>query len=266
MTLAERFAERGYVIVRGVLNPEEVTRARELCAQRLTEEGASEMLTSDFLTARGLAEIPLRDKVVEAIRELIGERFRLYPNFTARKNIYVDWHVDDAFVGPGREYVWEPDFLHIQGGLYLQENNTVNGGGIDVLRGSHQISFDGYGKVPAEFDIPARTLGKGPLREMVDTGAGDLVLWNARLMHASTPVVEESGHGKFGVFFSYGRDDLRANSNFLCQLASSRVRTMNGRSGVIPRLAELVHFSYPDSFPEWFVKQAADSGVELYTL
>jgi Phytanoyl-CoA dioxygenase (PhyH) len=259
------FADRGYLILRGVLNSDEVEVVRELCAAHLSDAG-TEMRGSDFLKVSELARIPIHPRVLPVIRELFGERFRLYPTYTARKNVYIPWHVDDAFAGTGREYVWAPEFLHVQGGLYLQDNNPSTGGGIDVIRGSHLMSFDGYGTTRPQFEVAGWTLANSSLRESVDTRAGDVILWNARLMHASTPVQREPDREKFGVFFSYGRDDLCDNSRFLCQLVANRVRTMNGISGLIPRLAEIADIRYPASFPEWFVKEAEAAGVSLVTL
>jgi hypothetical protein len=263
---AESFAERGYTIVRGVLDAAEVERARRVCAAALVGPGAQEMLTSDFLADEFLAGIVLREKVLETVRTLVGPAPVLYSSCTARKGVYVPWHVDATFVGPTAGYVWEPGFAHAQCGLYLQDNDPVGGGGIDVVRGSHLMSFDGYGTTEPEFDIPARTVGESALRERVDTRAGDLVVWNARLMHTSTPVLADPGREKFGIFFSFAREHLRDNHRFLTQIAVDSVRTMNGVSKSIPRLAEIARFRYPESFPAWWVKQAEEAGVKIGSL
>jgi ectoine hydroxylase-related dioxygenase (phytanoyl-CoA dioxygenase family) len=260
------FAEKGYLLIRDVLDADGVARFRELVAARLTGRGEEEMLTRDFLAERELAELPLHERVVATVRDLIGGPLALYPNCTARKNVYVPLHVDDTFVGPGREYAWEPGFIHVQGGLYLQDNDPVKGGAIDVVRGSHLMSFDGYGRVPADFDVPNWTVGASAMRETLDIRAGDVVLWHGRLMHASTGQKIPSDGRKFGVFFSYGRQDLRDNSRFLTNLAANRVRTMNGISGVIPRLAEIARLRHPDDFPGWFVERAARAGIAIPTL
>lgn len=265
MTIEEAFADRGYVIIRDVLDPDEVEHARKLCAKDLTEAGEAEMMTSDFLASPELAGIPLRDRVVSAVRRLLGERPALYPNCTARGNVYVPWHVDSTFVGPGHEYVWESGFAHVQAGLYLQDNDRETGGGIDVIRGSHLMSFDGYGRMRPDYAIPSRTVAESSLRETVDTRAGDLVVWHGRLMHASTPVLREHHQPKFGVFFSYGREDLGDNHRFMCQLAEGRVRTVNGVSRVIPRLAEISRLRYPADFPGWFVTATERAGVRVST-
>lgn len=263
--LAAQFARRGYVILRGVLDADEVARARELCTTYLTGTGSQEMMTSDFLADRFLAGIALRERVVRTAAELLGDRLVLYPNCTARKNVYVPWHVDATFVGPTAAYVWEPGFAHAQCGLYLQDNDPVGGGGIDVVRGSHLMSFDGYGTIEPQFEIAARTIGESDLRERVDTRAGDVVIWNARLLHTSTAVLSDPGREKFGVFFSYARRNLRDNHRFLSQIAVDSVRTMNGVSRRIPRLAEIARLR-PQDLPAWFAEQAAAAAVRVPTL
>ncbi|MEU9890243.1 phytanoyl-CoA dioxygenase family protein [Sphaerisporangium sp. NPDC051011] len=265
MTIEEAFADRGYVVIRGVLDAGEVERARKVCADNLTGTGEAEMMTSDFLATPELAEIPLRERIVSVARRLLGEHPVLYPNCTARQNVYVPWHVDSTFVGPGHEYVWEPGFTHVQAGLYLQDNDPETGGAIDVIRGSHLMSFDGYGRTRPEYEVPARTLAASSLRETVDMRAGDVVMWHGRLMHASTVARREQERPKFGVFFSYGRNDLGDNHRFMSQFGHGKVRTVDGVSRVIPRLDEISRLRYPADFPAWFVSAADGAGVVVST-
>lgn len=264
--VTQLFAESGYVILREVLDPAEVGRAREICGQQLTGTGVQEMMTSDFLAIDFFAGIALRPRVVDTVRRLTGRQIVLYPNCTARKNVYVPWHVDSTFVGADAGYVWEPGFVHVQAGLYLQDNDPVSGGGIDVVSGSHLMSFDGYGRMPADFSVAAHTLGESGLSTRVDLRAGDMVLWHARLMHASTPVKRPSDVDKFGIFLSYGRLHLRDNHRFMAQLAVDSVRTVNGLSQRIPRLTEIAHLRYPVDFPKSFREAAAAAGVTVVTL
>jgi hypothetical protein len=261
--LTRAFQTDGYAIVRQVLAADEVAELRALCSRELAGSG-TEMLASQFLTLPELAAIPFRDEVVSALRELLGADYRLYPNFTARKDVYVPWHVDDAFAGPDREYVWEPGFAHAQAAIYLQDNE--GSGGIDVIPGTHLISFDGYGKVPADFEIAARTIGASAYPRTVPTRAGDLLLWHPRLMHSSTGGPRPRTEDKFGIFFGCGRNHPYDNSRFLSQLVFNRVRMIDGVARTLPRLAEIVNLRWPDSFPEWMVKKAKDAGIEIATL
>jgi hypothetical protein len=260
------FSDQGYTVLRGLLDADEVRQAREICARHLTGGDAEEMFTSDFLADDFLTEIVLRERVVDAARRLLGPRVVLYPNATARRNSYVPWHVDSTFIGPDARHVWTPGFVHVQGGLYLQDNDPSHGGGVDVIAGSHLMSFDGYGRIPADFSVADRTLGQSSLRRTVGTRAGDLLLWHGRLMHRSTPAVTAPGRDKLGIFFSYGRDDLSDNHRFLQQIAKDSVRTMNGISRRIPRLTEISRFRYPDGFPAEFVKKAENAGVTVVSL
>ncbi|MFC6086701.1 phytanoyl-CoA dioxygenase family protein [Sphaerisporangium aureirubrum] len=263
---SQDLADRGYTVVRGVLDPVEVEYARERCGRLLSGAGAKELTTSGFLAEEFLAGIVLRDRVLAAVRMAVGPSAVLYPSCTARKDIYVPWHVDSAFTGPGAAYVWEPGFAHVQCGLYLQDNTPETGGGIDVVRASHLMAFDGYGRLPADFETAAHTVGASSLCETVDTRAGDLVVWHARLLHRSTVALGEPRGEKFGVFFSYAREHLRDNHRFLCRIAEDSVRTMNGVSRTVPRLAEIARLRYPADFPAWFVKEAEHAGTKVVTL
>ncbi|MEV0398195.1 hypothetical protein [Polymorphospora rubra] len=75
--LTAQFADHGYVLLRGILDRDEIGRARERIAGLLTGSGEREMLTSEFLAVRELAEIPLRGRIVATIRALIGDEVAL---------------------------------------------------------------------------------------------------------------------------------------------------------------------------------------------
>lgn len=256
----EEFAETGFAVVPGVLDPEEVSRARELC------ESFSETLEvpgDAFLETKELGGLLVKAPVVESFRGLLGENYRLYPNMTVRKSLYVGWHVDLAFAGPGRQYVWKHDFAHIQAAVYLQDNDADTGGGIDVVPGSHIHSLDAYGRATPDFPAALRAAPRPPVR--VDSRAGDLVLWHARLWHASTPSHlgpeerREPEQAKLGIFLSAGRDDLYENNRYLSHLSLKRVHRVDGEVRPNPRFTEMLDRKFPDEYPEWLVDRMREA-------
>lgn len=259
------FRRTGYAVVPGILDSTEILKLRKICAQRLTDDGAQEMCSSEFLTVPELARVPVNDLVVTALKELLGSDYRTYPNFIVRKSVYVPWHVDDAFTGPGGEYVWDPAFAHVQAAVYLQDNRAGAGGGIDVLPGSHLVSFDAYGRMPPDFVTATSVLESHGLASTVQANAGDLVLWHARLLHASTPVTAPSGQEKFGIFFSCGRNDPYASNRYLTHLLTKRIRVKDGIARYNPRFAEIADLRYPDSYPTWFVESHKKHGTAMAT-
>ncbi|MDI9885561.1 phytanoyl-CoA dioxygenase family protein [Streptomyces hydrogenans] len=262
--LTESFARDGYAILPGVLDRETVAGLRELCGRLLTGEGKQEMLPRTFLATPELTDVLLRDEITAALTRVLGPRVAFYPNLTIRKSLYIGWHIDEAFAGPGKEYVWDPGFAHLQGAIYLQDNDERTGGGIDVLPGSHLASIDGYGRARPDFDSALANPpgGRPPVR--VDSKAGDLVLWHARLMHASTPAAgPEDGDAptKLGLFFSAGRHDAYENNRFLSHLTAKRVQVEDGKQVFYERHGQVLDIRYPESYPHQVRQRAADAGV-----
>jgi hypothetical protein len=256
----------GYAVVPSILDAAEIAQLRKICCSQLTANGSQEMPASEFVSIPELAAVPVKDGVVAALKSVLGEDYRVYPNFIVRKDVYVPWHVDDAFTGPGGEYVWRPEFAHVQAAVYLQDNDERTGGGIDVIPGSHLMSFDTFGQTKPDFDTGAAVLEAAGRRTMVRAKAGDLVLWHARLLHISTPVIEASTEDKLGLFFSCGRHDPYENSRFVTHLLGKRIR-LNGDRGVVnPRFAEIAEMRYPDSYPEWLVDRMRAQGTAIATL
>ncbi|MEU6232365.1 phytanoyl-CoA dioxygenase family protein [Kitasatospora sp. NPDC047058] len=265
-SLAGAFARDGYAVVPGVLDAGAVTGLRELCGRLLTGAGRQELLPRTFLETPGLTDVLLRDEITGALAQVLGPRVAFYPNLTIRKSLYIGWHIDEAFAGAGREYVWTPGFAHVQGAIYLQDNDGRSGGGIDVLPGSHLASVDGYGRSRPDYDTALANppAGRAPVR--VDSKAGDLVLWHARLMHASTPAAlpeETDAPTKLGLFFSAGRHDAYENNRFLSHLTSKRVQLEDGKPVVYERHGQVLDIRYPESYPDRVRARADEAGVHF---
>lgn len=262
----EAFARDGFAVVRDVLNHEQVAGLRSLCGDLMTAKGKQELLPKVFLDTPELIATVLRDEVVDALSTALGGPVSLYPNLTVRKSLYIGWHIDEAFAGPGKEYVWDSGFAHVQAAIYLQDNDEEHGGGIDVVPGSHMTSVDGYGQCRPDFtralaNVPA---GREPIR--VDSRAGDLVLWHARLLHASTPSQspEESGAPtKLGVFLSAGRPDRYENNRFLSHLAAKRIQLDDGKQVEYPRHGQVLDIRFPESYSEETLARIEEVGLSV---
>lgn len=254
-TMVERYARDGFVIVPGVLSEAEVAATRRACHERLQEIGRQEMLPADFLAAPAVWDAIFRPRMAEAVRAVLGDDAVLYPNLTVRKSLYIGWHVDEAFAGANREYVWAPGFAHLQGAIYLQDNAADTGGGIDVVPGSHLMSADGYGRVAPDFETGLAALAPGQQPIRVDGKAGDLVLWHARAWHRSTQPqngtngAADGTEEKLGLFFSAGRRDAYENNRFLSHLVTKQIQKDDGRNVKFGRHAQILDIRYPDSFP-----------------
>ncbi len=134
------FETEGYVILRGIIEPEKVQASRDALmtlvdrhAERLLAEGTIEHLYSgepfesrlyrlyehnldraplNFrreLHLAGLFDIFFNSELLDRVETILGPNIRLYPNYTARpklpnwKGTEVLWHQDGGYTGAGAE-------------------------------------------------------------------------------------------------------------------------------------------------------------------
>lgn len=263
----QEFTDKGFAVIPGLLSGQEVAELRETCVRFLTDTGMQELLPAEFLSTPGLASVPFRAQVADLLKDVLGPSPCVYPNLTVRKNLYVSWHVDEAFIGPGRQYVWLPTFRHVQAAVYLQDNDDDLGGGLDVVPGTHRMSFDGYGLTEPDYEVILRHVLTAHDTHRIKSRAGDLVLWDARLLHASTPsnasAAEESGRPKFGVFFSAGSGDPYAANRYLSHLVSKRIQLNDGVPVFHPRHAAVLDVRFPADYPEWLQRRMKEIGLSV---
>jgi ectoine hydroxylase-related dioxygenase (phytanoyl-CoA dioxygenase family) len=263
-TAAQALEVDGFAVVPGVLDAESVAQLRKVCEDELGGE-EKELSASRFVQIPELVGIPLGETVVDVLRQIYGGPYVLYPNFTVREDVYVGWHVDTAFAG-AHQHVWNDSFMHVQCAVYLQDNSSEEGGGLDVRPRSHRSLLPGLrGDHP--LDRAARRLLGPRLRgeQLLTARAGDLVMWHARTEHRSTRPRVEADRTKYGVFFSTARWDPYISHRYLCHLVGQSVQRDGGETRRFPRYEEIVDLRFPDSFPEDFVGRIDRFGLRMAT-
>lgn len=247
---AEFFSRHGYLLAPGVLTPGEVEELRYVCGEVYHATGQAEAFTSHFLTEQRLASIPFREGIIELLSHIVGPGYTVYPNFTMRTKLYVPWHVDNGFIRADHT-VSRADF--VQCAIYLQENSEVYGGGLDVVPGSHRL--------PATTDrdeLIKRTRDE----TIVASGPGDLVLWDSRLLHRSTPPLLTTFQTKFGIHWTVSRRDAQAKP-YLKHLASRARRELNGRPVTVPRFEDMQAIRFPDDYPPSVIESVRAHGLHV---
>lgn len=275
---AEHFRTEGYAVLAGVLDDEAVERARAACddafeqrARRGVGAGGkvpaqtSELFASEFLGYPELATVPFQPRVVALLSELMGGDYLTYPNHTVRKALAVPWHVDLAFqqaTAGAKDHE-----MFVQCAVYLQDNEAGSGGGgLDVVPRSHRkpprVPLPGSSRLyPSGFGVDplgaAQRLVKGAtetvrfLRQRVTlaTRAGDLVLWNGRLIHRSSPAAAEPLRTKYGVHFVTSSNNPYLANRYACHLLSRRYEQVRGDTISVERFIDVSAIDL-DSYPE----------------
>jgi hypothetical protein len=181
-----RLIERGYTVVRGLFEPEEIARLRTVALETMEElkqqgltaieagrEGDMRYSSCDLLSISQLRQVLLDPRLVQAAKELLGGEPSYFgdSSFRIGKNGYRAWHRDNVDRvrwrgGPD----WRDPYPLVRCGLYLQDQSRRSGG-LAVRPHSNR---------------PGRRLPTLPA--LVDAGAGDLVAWDLRTVHAGEVV------------------------------------------------------------------------------
>lgn len=260
----------GYVLVRGVLSPEDVERARAICDDYLppdteaeTEIEATALLRTPELT------FMFDERVIDALTAWLGGSLAYYPNYVARLNRFTDWHVDNGFSPnylPDAAHLHDPDFRHLQCVVYLQDNVPGPGGGLDVRPGSHKWARgDGFPDDDELMRIYPRVVS-------IDSKAGDLIAFDGRVMHRGTPTDGSHKRPKYGIFWSASRNDPVQVDRYI-EYFLHRVdflRTLNQPPEEFAREVhrhQLMHsVRFPDSYPPQAVEVIRERGVTVAEL
>lgn len=215
----QQLLTHGYAVIRGAIPDSAVEDARAICDQHLTaadKDAENEIEASKLLRIPELASIVFNATVCDSLRDLIGGPVTLYPNYVVRLNRFTDWHIDNGFLPQYHEdggHLFDPDFRHLQCVAYFQDNIPGVGGGLDVVPGSHRWAEQG---VTPEHETLFTTYGEAI---GVDTRAGDLLVFDGRLLHRGSPSEGALPKRKYGVFWSASRSDDLQVERYLRYLA-----------------------------------------------
>jgi hypothetical protein len=180
------FRERGYTIVRGLFDADEVKRLRALAYETVaaaeregrlaTETGREGTIRGgggDLLSARTLRHVLLDQRVLWVITQLLEGQPTYFGDSSFRIGKYGarGWHRDNVNRRrwrPGPD--WSDPYPLLRCGLYLQDS-ARHSGGLALRPGSHRLG------------VLRPTLPK-----LVDGRAGDLIVWTLRTVHSAEAV------------------------------------------------------------------------------
>ncbi|MEN9417825.1 MAG: hypothetical protein RI988_1445 [Pseudomonadota bacterium] len=218
--LALRLARQGWVSLPGHLDAAQVATMRsEIEAAFAAPQNQADILSPygcggiliDLFRMPGVAAQLFTRRTMQRLAELIGPGFVLLPEHAAHRDGFGGWHKDtDMFEHAGIQDHWSADHGIYQCAVYLQDNTLLHGGGLSGVDGSHWVPRPDPRHPESAARYQARCEQAGHL---LDTCAGDLVVFHSRLDHRATPRQVAAPYGsKLAVFFMAALDNAHAQA------------------------------------------------------
>ncbi|HYN08691.1 MAG TPA: phytanoyl-CoA dioxygenase family protein [Vicinamibacterales bacterium] len=251
--MIDAFQRTGYMC-RPLLSAPQVQQLREICDTAYHETGDREMLVSRFLANPSLSALPFSEPVIDTLTLLLGFGCHLFPNFTVRSGLYADWHIDAGFKNADAR---DPQTTFVQCAVYLQDNDLKSGGGLDVVPGSHVLP-----PVTDGTTLTQRLLEQVQARHSIGNKAGDLVVWDARLLHRGTPATDAPVRLKFGIHWTVACASA-AIDDFMRHLIRRSTVMRDGEVRIVPRYAEMANVQYPANYPASVVREVERWGLAV---
>ena len=256
--------QNGYAVAHRLLEPSRIEAARKVAEQTSGAE-ISELLATEILANEVLLGTIFNADTLGAVRAVLGDRFQIFPNFTLRSNVTTPWHADRAFVSIPRR-IESKHKIFLQCGIYLQDNDPIHGGGLDVRPGSHEIlrSMRTRNRLLRDVMSYGRSVSFRPKTLM--TNSCDMLMWDGRIFHRGTPARRAMQRGKYALYFSatkYCDEYANFYLNYLCQKLYRRkeISSIN-----LTRFSDIAKISFSNDFPEGIRDLIRSSGGIVRTV
>lgn len=180
------------------------------------------------------------------------------------------WHIDaNSELARFVDYLFHRKYKICKVGLYLQDNSLEFGGGIDVEVGGHKSFRDTHNRY---LNLAAYVLDRGLLsrfrqRIRVPIQAGDCVIFDSRLPHASSPArMQEAEIPKDNLKITFYWDVAGSETDAQRFYNNSVIRAFNDQDGGA-FFTNYLRYHFPDSYPESYVNLVDNlSSIRVFSL
>jgi hypothetical protein len=288
MNLRLNFLIKGYVVLPGVFNAEEVKILRGRLSEKFQEYYEKNifkrcLLPSESLNFKEIYAIPFREKIVKALKELLGDDYSMFSDLTVDRNCfgYNAWHTDANSEGD-QPYLYEKNYKFVKCGVYLQSNSFEWGGGIDLVTGGHLFGrtfpFNLFNlEIRRKFNSLYNQIGKKYFAGRAEIGPGDVVIFDSRLWHKSSTPHNILQNGEIKTLNNFIADIPEDKTKFViywdCCNSASAEGFLNNNLGRANEeilnykdeflFADYLSKIFPDDYPADFVSSVKNNKIRV---
>ena len=209
MTDIEKYKKFGFLVIENVFDEEEIKVLRDESFKAFDNLNKSnhpedihlknirQIYNKRFIKNPSLVNPLLKEKLVNKVREIMGENYIQFFDFSLTNNNHSpSWHTDSQSLGFSTKFLYHKNYNIAKLGLYLQEDDQTYGGQLDIIPCSHKPSFLGvnwpqlikkrYGKVNRLQLLAMRVKNKLLTKVRVKAPLGSVILFHGLLLHRSS--------------------------------------------------------------------------------
>ena len=142
VSIARHFSQQGFAVVRDVFSEKEIGEFRAAAIRNFPNNPPPfiEQFNFEMCWDEPFNRIYTNEKVISALKEILGEDFVYFNGFGIHDSHRAGWHTDTAAMElKGSHYFhWAPTFSAVQCVLYFQSNEEGSFG-LDVIPRSHLV-------------------------------------------------------------------------------------------------------------------------------
>lgn len=297
--LETAYRRDGHILLRGVLSASEVQDFRGTCQQILDNKvdlnpgkPRRGVYANSIIQHPDLIRRIFHPRIVAAMKKILGPTYTVIPSYGLIRNqvgmhsgrylgIFTregSWHLDCSSEGK-QAYLMDPDYRFVRCGIYLQDNTAEWGGGVDVVSGTHRLPFrTGVSAIDWKIKSFLDHYGIVFRSHRVDTKAGDVLIFDSRVPHASTiptSVQMSAEERRLGQMLNVPKDKEKIVFYFEAGREQAADRYMENASKradaeaanqYLSTYSALGSVTWPDNYPAEIVELARVNGVRIATV
>jgi hypothetical protein len=275
--LPSSFNQNGFMVIKNVLLKDKVSDLREklLGDVRRGFKGAKGI---DYvLGVPELYEYQFSQSIVRALQSVFGSEvyylndLNLQFNNPDNRGKSAGWHIDaNSELGRFVDYLFHRKYKLCKVGVYLQDNSFEFGGGIDVEIGGHKSFRDMHSRILnlATYELDREILSRFRRRIRVPIEAGDCVIFDSRLPHASSPPRMQGAEiPKDNLKITLYWDVAGSEEDARLFYTNSTIRAFTDHADSVGFFTNYLRYHFPDSYPESYVNLVNNlSSIRIFSL